>query len=121
MNDQQSITFPEPIARNTDPETSHDAAAMATFKANPGRIKALQALWQRDPLTDFELAAITGLQQTSIGKRRGECAEAGLVEACRNGDKLVKRPTPSGAKAIAWKLTPAGAKYVCTHDLDRPQ
>ena len=56
------------------------------------------ALANRGPLTDFEIADFTGWQQTSIGKRRGECAKAGLVI-----DTGKRRASPSGSSAIVWE------------------
>jgi uncharacterized protein YdaL len=58
-------------------------------------------------LTDFELAARSGLQQTSIGKRRGECMKAGLVEAAP-----ATRPAPSGSLAQVWRITDAGLAWL---------
>jgi len=86
------------MARATDPDTSHEAARDAAPTAQTNRALALRIL--RDypgGLTDFELAEITGLQQTSIGKRRGELRDAGLVY-----DTGRRRPSPSGSRAIVW-------------------
>lgn len=101
------MQFQEPLARGTDPQTSHDAAADAKLKASKGRLLVLNTLKERGPLTDFELAHYTGWQQTSIGKRRGECMAAGLVEP-----EEVKRTTPSGSWARVWGLTQAGYRYL---------
>lgn len=106
--------FEEPVARKTDPITSHEAAADATMRASHGRLLALRTLFNSGPLTDFELAARTGWQQTSIGKRRGECFHAGLVEADADpvsGDKR-KRPAPSGSMALVWRITKAGIAFL---------
>lgn len=109
------IDFDEPNARDTDPETSHEAAEDAKFKASKHRLLAMTTLSRFGPLTDFELAARTGIQQTSIGKRRKECQDAGLVTALVTADgSKVKRPAPSGSNAIVWTLTPEGTQYVRT-------
>jgi predicted transcriptional regulator len=110
------IDFNDPNARNTDPETSHGAAEDATFKASKHRVLALKTLHRFGPLTDFELAFRTGLQQTSIGKRRKECQDAGLVTTLLgvNGEK-VKRPAPSGSSALVWTLTAEGNLYVAAN------
>lgn len=109
----QPIRFSYPLARNSDPSTSFEAARDASFKASAHRVKALQVLFDFGPMTDFELADKTGLQQTSIGKRRKDCQDAGLVDVLtdENGGK-VKRPAPSGSNALVWKLTQAGCDYV---------
>ena len=57
-------------------------------------------------LTDFELADLTGIQQQSIGKRRGDLVKVGLIVAT-----LERRPAPSGASAIVWRITPSGESY----------
>jgi predicted transcriptional regulator len=105
--------FNEPNARSTDPETSHGAAEDASFRASKHRVLALKTLDRFGPLTDFELASRTGLQQTSIGKRRKECQDAGLVANLftPEGTKA-KRPAPSGSNALVWTLTPEGILYV---------
>jgi DNA-binding MarR family transcriptional regulator len=107
---QVDMFFPEPVARNTDPDTSHDAAKDATFSASKHRRLALFALYDHGPLTDYELADVTGLQQNSIGKRRGDCAWAGLVEKFVIAGVVQKRPAPSGSLSIVWTLTPKGEK-----------
>ena len=109
----QPILFSYPLARNSDPSTSFEAAKDASFKASAHRIKALQALFDFGPMTDFELANATGIQQTSIGKRRKDCQDTGFVNVLTDKDGAkVKRPTPSGSNALVWKLTQAGCDYV---------
>ena len=88
-----------PVARATDPITSHQAALFAEPKAETHRVIALRVLKAHPAgLTDFELADLTGIPQTSIGVRRKELVEMELVEATDQ-----RRPTPSGAKAIVWR------------------
>ena len=55
------IPFTFPMARRTDPLTSHMAAIDARFKANNHRRTALLALLEHGNLTDYELADKTGL------------------------------------------------------------
>ncbi|MCB1272491.1 MAG: MarR family transcriptional regulator [Microthrixaceae bacterium] len=98
------LTLDECLARATDPDTSHDAAAMQTPERRArGQWLALHHLAMNGPLTDFELAALTGWQQTSIGRRRKELVDAGLAERAEG-----RRPTPSGATAAVWRITEAG-------------
>jgi len=54
-------------------------------------------------LTDFELEARVGVQQTSIGKRRGDLVKLGLVEATYRF-----RPSPSNTPSMVWCSTRAG-------------
>ena len=96
-----------PVARRTDPETSHQAARRAAHTAATHRAVALRELVAAGHagLTDFELAARCHSQQTSIGKRRGELVRMGLVEATSE-----TRPAPSGAQATVWRVTEAGVR-----------
>jgi hypothetical protein len=101
-----------PMARNSDPSTSHKAASDASFKASAHRKKALTALSLR-PMTDFELAEVTQLQQTSIGKRRKDCQDVGFVIPHENEKGVkVRRPAPSGSLAQVWEITPSGRQYL---------
>jgi predicted transcriptional regulator len=111
------IDFNAPRARNNDQETSYAAAIDASFKASEHRLLALRTLHRFGPLTDYELAAHTGLQQNSIGKRRKDCQDVGLVDVHFNeiGEK-VKRPTPSGSKALVWTITAEGISYITAYD-----
>lgn len=106
-----------PRSRTGDQSTSVMAGHAAGFRASAGRLLALRTLAEHiDGLTDFELAELTHVPQTSIGKRRGECAQAGLVEAVMVShlDRIttLKRYAPSGALAIVWKITAAGLEYL---------
>jgi len=93
---------PQPPARATDPSTSWDAARDARVLSGHHRQMAYDALTDAGErgLTDFELADVTGVAQTSIGKRRKELQDAGLVEATD-----MTRPAPSGSAARVWRLS----------------
>ena len=97
----------------TDLETSHEAAVDASFKASKHRLMALKALLEVGPMTDYQLASATGLQQNSIGKRRKDCQDAGLVTFFldKNGEK-VRRKTPSGSSAFVWEITEEGRNFM---------
>jgi len=110
---KQLFLFKDPMSRNSDPETSHEAANEVRFRASRHRLLALTTLKRFGPLTDYELAARTGLQQNSIGKRRKECQDAGLIEGLVDPyGNNVKRPAPSGSKSLVWQLTREGDAYV---------
>lgn len=100
------------MARNTDPATSHMAAADATANLKNRHYQVLMLLFVAGPLTDFELAERAGLQQTSIGKRRGECRDKGWIEPDHVNGLQVRRPAPSGSMAQVWRLT-ADGREVC--------
>jgi predicted transcriptional regulator len=90
--------------RNTDPETSHQAAARApSVRANDRRAALIAHVENPAGITDFELAEIVGRQQTSAGKRRGELRDLGLIE-----DSGLRRAAPSGSSSIVWRITMRG-------------
>ncbi len=67
------------LHRRDDHPTSIDASRIPR---NTDRALVLEAHQQHPSgLTDFELAALLGRQQTSVGKRRGELVNAGLIIA----------------------------------------
>lgn len=99
--EREAPVYSRPVARRTDPITSHQAARLADTTADTNRALALRTLRAHpDGLTDFELAELTGLQQNSVGKRRGELRDAGLVE-----DTGKRRPSTTGSPAIVWRAT----------------
>lgn len=111
-NQPDLLTWTPPASRAGDPMTSHEAATKAATGASRGRMLVLHNLAVM-PMTDFELAAATGWQQTSIGKRRHECmVPHGFVERAKNaaGEDL-RRMAPSGSPALVWQITQAGRDY----------
>ena len=115
---QLSIDFdtPQRMARKSDPLTSYQAAQDARQHASKGRMLVLEALAASYAgMTDFDLASRTGWQQTSIGKRRGECVESGWVEVATCEGIKVKRQSPSGSMALVWRITPAGRQFLEAH------
>lgn len=92
--------------RNTDPETSVDAALRDLGRKATDRVLAL-AVHYANPrgLTDFELGDRMGRQQTSAGKRRGELRDLGLIEQTE-----LRRLAPSGSPAIVWVITELGRR-----------
>jgi hypothetical protein len=102
-------SLPAPVARRTDPPTSWMAARLAEPRSGTNRALALALLRERGPQTDFELATASGLQQTTIGKRRGELVAAGFVRATD-----LRRRSPSGAWAIVWEAIPPAESQAAT-------
>lgn len=93
--------------RPTDPDTSAEAAAL------PGRgtqrWRVLVALWENGPANDERLARLLNIDKGSAAKRRGELAQAGLVEADTTPrGAVVYTKTEHGARAIVWRLTAQG-------------
>ena len=109
MSEQLSFT----MARTGDPDTSHGAAVIALHGAANNRQLALHhhATCATDGLSDFDLADLTGVQQTSIGKRRGELVAVGYIARVYNEDGSgLTRPSPSGTPAAVWAITSAGLR-----------
>lgn len=95
---EKAEAIPHSMYRDSDPDTSISAAKQTNIRK--GLKIALQALIEAENgLTDHELAAITGYQQNSIGKRRTDLRNLGLVR-----DSGIRRKAPSGAKAIVWEV-----------------
>ena len=93
-----------PNVRNTDPDTSHAAAAEHKILRKGDRVMTLiMHYYHPDGLTDYELGDLIGRQQNSAGKRRGELRDNGLIENSGH-----KRPAPSGSLVIVWQITPKG-------------
>lgn len=120
MKDLESLqlSFIQPTARKSDPETSHMAAKDVKFRVSRHRAWVLQVLYIR-PMIDHDLAWNLDLQHNSAGKRRGDLCKAGLAEPLlsENGDP-VRLQAPSGSKAQVWCLTEKGYRYVEDHLLE---
>jgi hypothetical protein len=103
-DDWDGDLFGPGAARNTDPDTSWEAAYRFLAGKATDRRKVL-LLHARYPhgMTDFELAERMGRQQTSVGKRRGELRDKGLIEATP-----LRRNAPSDSPAIVWRITRFG-------------
>lgn len=105
---QFHLEWTPPAARNSDPPTSHQAAARHPALRRLDRRRVLMAHHLiPEGMTDHELAANLGGLQTSLGKRRGELRDLGLIE-----NSGTTRPAPSGSPAIVWKITAAGMEAV---------
>ena len=96
-----------PRARNTDPTTSHNAAAsVATDTVTRTQALILEALRAHGPLTDEQLCQRIAqverkyLAVSGIRTRRSELVKAGRV--IDTGDR---QPMLSGRPAIVWGLT----------------
>ena len=110
-NQLDLLQWQAPASRYSDPETCHEAATTAAMRASEGRMLVLEHLRVR-PMSDFDLAAVTGWLATSIGKRRGECRDNNLVRALRDEKgNLVKGKSPMGSNVIMWEITDAGRQY----------
>jgi hypothetical protein len=92
------------LARTTDPQTSHEAAASVD---NVSQTQYYIWLALRRPATDTELverynntARAPRASESGIRSRRAELVELGMVE-----DSGLRQKLPSGRNAIVWKRT----------------
>lgn len=104
------MTEPHMLARTSDPDTSHDAAAIAALSPSSREIKQaiLRLLRSEGPRTAFELRELYDrnafaegwppCQPNTINRRVSDLANAGLV-----ADTGVRRPTPDRRPAIVWR------------------
>ena len=92
--------LPVPRARNTDPETSRDAADSMVQAAEGQRNAILAELRKSGPLTADEIDVHLFSGHHTSARRLPELAELGLVH--RSTDK---RPTRAGRAAFIWRAT----------------
>lgn len=91
------------LARRTDPETSHQAAARVNVTKREQVV--LDALDEYGPMTSEELAAATGTEIPAITPRFRPLANKGLIVEARNQDgEIITRRGASGRKRIVWRL-----------------
>lgn len=91
---------PYAVARNTDPQTSKQAAASLSSDAiTEGQAQILVILRRHGPLTDvgiFERSR--NLSESGARTRRSELVRDGLVESCGT------RPLASGRLGTIWRV-----------------
>lgn len=112
--DREAAAVPSPpcVHSRQVTDTTHDAHARQTYSvADAGRRLVLAALADYGPMTDFDLAARISrhlgrtVKQTSVGKRRGELRDMGLVE-----DTHRKGRSDTDSPCIVWALTVDGER-----------
>ena len=69
-----------PLARRTDPATSHSAASKAA-KIAPSQRNIIAACISEAPATVKEISERTGLTQYAVSKRLSELAQSGRIVA----------------------------------------
>ena len=103
MSDQPDLFDPTPLARATDPETSHMAGArVVDFVGTHDAI--ILVVLRRRPFSGFnseQIAAGCSLTQVQVARRMMKLAEAGLVLRTEETTKQRSRRA-----ATVWKLRP---------------
>lgn len=98
-----------PVARASDPWTSHAAGRQAADPKNltdaQGCVLSALASNRR---TDHEVAAVKRMHGGTAAKRRLDLQRAGLVRPVVVDGETLTRPTPHGRRAIVWEATEAG-------------
>jgi hypothetical protein len=90
-----------PVARNTDPETSHAAAATVDRRGQMALL--LRQYADRGPLTDLDAARAAGLHEEAGHKRGSDLRNAGLIAP--TGETVVG---PSGRRQRLCAITDDG-------------
>ena len=109
--EQSTLDFDVNAAvRRTDPPTSRMAAERVAPHVTAGQMLALKAFYSTPDasLDDFQLSDLTGLRQTSVGKRRCELERAGYVE------KVERRASPSpqtNSVVQSYRITESGLTF----------
>jgi len=89
--------FP-PRSRNSDPDTSHEAAESMVGYAHAQQRRILIFLREHGPQTADYLDVALAMRDTSAGRRLPELKEMGLVEMT-----TMKALTRSGRRAHVWR------------------
>lgn len=99
-----------PIARNTDPQAAHDAAARAAHDYTFDQWLVLAAHVASRDLNGDELGAVCGRPYQSVGPRRPALERNGLIEetGTRRKGKGCYRATDAGR--AAWRDCPASIR-----------
>jgi len=97
--------FAEPLARTTDPSTSHEAAAAAKNTAATHGAIVLLCITDKPGRTASEIAAITGLDRHAVNRRTADLERRlGLI---RRGDP---RKGTGERKELTWWPVEAGTE-----------
>lgn len=89
-----------PLARATDPATSHAAAASAAGLARDHHAKILEAIQIFGPATIYQVAYMTNLTHVQVARRMPELQAAGDVRV--KTDET--RAAPTGRQCRVWEL-----------------
>ncbi len=101
---------PAPVARNTDPDTSHKAADSMREAAAVQRAQIMQQLYAAGSvgLTADEIDERQGWRPTTAGRRLGELVRMGLASLAFGSDlEPVERLTRSKRPAQVYLAIPA--------------
>lgn len=92
-----------PLARNTDPESSHAAAALveeSRIYQNERILAAMDQRWQ----TAGEIAQAIGVEYVRVSRRLASLRDAGFIEMCTDDDRRLCAVGTSGVRVHTWRL-----------------
>ena len=100
LNLKTLINFLNPRARNDDPQTSKDAGR-SSFNFSSRHIdQIIETLLQYGPMGKDNIAAITGLEKSSVARRMKEIQKTGIISLT---GRTVN--SSSGRKEREWSIT----------------
>lgn len=98
--------------RYNDHATSINAKKIFLSEDRIEVLRLYRRFVHQDGLTDYDLERISGRQQNSFGKRRGELVEMGFIVAVEDPaepGKILTRPNPkTTAPCNVWRITDLG-------------
>lgn len=96
------MTYHRAHARNSDPETSVEAADSVNPRIRESQQEVLERLRACGPLTDDQLVErLPRMSPSGVRSRRSELVERGLVR-----DSGARAFTKSNRKTIIWEVAP---------------
>lgn len=113
------LTQTIPMARATDPQTSHDAAKSVRHETvTRAQIRILTLLCEYGPMTDEEIAQKWHAERngpispSGLRTRRAELEHRRFVECWYDGEYLARRMTAAGRQSLVRRVTLAGVEYL---------
>ncbi len=80
-------------------DTSRDAALKAAPNANTSRQRVKAAIAKHGPISDMDIARLTGLGDSTVRPRRVELERDGEIAKAGEG------VTPNGRRCALWKIS----------------
>lgn len=92
-----------PLARTTDPQSSHDAAQRAEesrIYQNERILRAMGRHWQ----TAGEIAQAIGVESVKVSRRLAALRDSGFIEMCPDDDRRLCSVNTSGVRVHTWRV-----------------
>lgn len=105
----EDLDLPRPVARSTDPDTSHAAADSVSDETIRTSYMRILGVLNNEDRTDEEIAQILQGWPTLSGLRTRRCEMVRLGLVTWSGEK---RTLKSGRKARVWAITDLGRQIL---------